>query len=89
MRIRIAALAVALAAGFGAAAAAPAAEPAARAPLAAAKPCSGSYVHGVLSWGHKCLRAGQFCKRAGDSEYHAYGFHCHKRDSRGNYHLTD
>jgi hypothetical protein len=30
-----------------------------------------------LSWGVKCLRAGQFCKVRRDVEYHRYGFHCH------------
>ena len=34
-------------------------------------------MHAVLSWGHKCLKAGQFCKVSGDREYHRYSFHCH------------
>ncbi len=46
-------------------------------PVAIAKACGGSYVHAALSWGHKCLREGQFCKVAHDREYHRYGFHCH------------
>ena len=46
-------------------------------PLAAAKSCSAGYVHAALSWGHKCLRAGQFCKVSADREYHRYRFHCH------------
>jgi hypothetical protein len=50
---------------------------AAFAPAAAAKPCGPGYVHAALSWGHKCLRVGQFCKINGDREYHRYGFHCH------------
>jgi hypothetical protein len=62
--------AIALAAGGGHVAAAPAS-----APLRAAKPCSAGYVHAVLSWGHKCLRAGQFC-RVGNREYLRYGFYC-------------
>jgi hypothetical protein len=37
--------------------------------------CSAGYVAAQLSWGDKCLRAGEFCK-VGDSEYHAYGFDC-------------
>ena len=45
--------------------------------LAPTKPCSAGYVHAALSWGHKCLRVGQYCKRSGDREYHQYGFHCH------------
>ena len=51
--------------------------PPAAAPVAAAKRCSPGYVHGALTWGHKCLKAGQFCKIKGDREYHRYGFHCH------------
>jgi hypothetical protein len=46
-------------------------------PAAALKPCGAGYVHAVLSWGHKCLKAGQYCKVSGDREYHRYGFHCH------------
>jgi hypothetical protein len=30
-----------------------------------------------LSWGRKCIAAGQFCKIQGDAEYHRYGYHCH------------
>jgi hypothetical protein len=55
---------------------------------ALAKTCSGSYTHAVIGGAQKCLRRGQFCARARDREYHRYGFHCHKRDARGNYHLT-
>jgi hypothetical protein len=40
-----------------------------------AKSCGAGYVHAVLSWGHKCLRAGQFCK-VGNREYRKYGFVC-------------
>ena len=47
------------------------------APKTSAKTCSAGYVHAVLSWGHKCLREGQFCKASADREYHRYGFHCH------------
>jgi hypothetical protein len=54
----------------------------------ASKPCSAGYKHAVIGGAHKCLRRGQFCARSRDSEYHKYGFHCHKRDARGNYHLT-
>ena len=39
--------------------------------------CSRGYTHAVLSWGHRCLRAGQFCKVSADRQYHRYGFHCH------------
>ena len=56
--------------------------------VALAKSCGGSYTHGVINGAHKCLRRGQYCARAADRQYHRYGFHCHKRDARGNYHLT-
>jgi hypothetical protein len=51
----------------------------------AAHTCGSGYTHASLSWGHKCLRAGQFCKRgrSANREYHRYGFHC-----RTNGHLT-
>lgn len=55
---------------------------------AVAKTCSTGYKHAVISGSHKCLRRGQFCARAKDSTYHRYGLHCHKRDVRGNYHLS-
>lgn len=55
--------------------------------VAAAKPCSAGYKHAVIGGAHKCLRRGQFCARSLDRQYHRYGYHCHKRDSRGNYHL--
>jgi hypothetical protein len=53
-----------------------------------AKPCSSGYKHAVIGGEHKCLRRGQFWAKSRDSEYHRYGYHCHSRDSRGNYHLT-
>jgi hypothetical protein len=64
------------------------AAPAAAPQSIVSKSCSGSFTHGVISGAHKCLRRGQFCARAADRQYHRYGFHCHKRDARGNYHLT-
>jgi hypothetical protein len=30
-----------------------------------------------LSWGTKCLAAGEYCKIRGDAEYHRFGYHCH------------
>ena len=45
------------------------------APTAITKSCSASYVLAHLSWGDKCLRAGQFCK-VGNKEYLRYGFYC-------------
>jgi hypothetical protein len=41
---------------------------------AAARPGCRS-VH--LSWGVRCIAAGQFCKVSADAQYHRYGFHCH------------
>ncbi|HEX8086870.1 MAG TPA: hypothetical protein VF529_21475 [Solirubrobacteraceae bacterium] len=55
---------------------------------AVAKSCRGSYVHAVINGAHKCLRRGQYCARRADRQYHRYGFHCHKRDRNGDYHLT-
>ena len=74
MKRRLIVWVVAAAALLGGATATPAARHAAR-PLAASKPCGAGYVHASLSWGHKCLRAGQFCK-VGNSEYLRYGFYC-------------
>jgi hypothetical protein len=74
----------ALLAALSLAGAAPAVAPA----PALAKSCSSGYVHAVINDAQKCLRRGQFCVRAADGQYHRYGFHCHKRDARGNYHLT-
>jgi hypothetical protein len=73
---RLAVLAVLSAALFGALAVSPSTAPA-LSPVAYAKTCSAGYTHAGLSWGHKCLRAGQFCKVNADREYHRYGFHCH------------
>jgi hypothetical protein len=50
----------------------------------AAKSCPPGFTHAALSWGHKCLRAGQFCKTNANREYHRYGFHC-KRSGRLTY----
>jgi len=71
------------------AAAAPATVPA-HAPIqaTAAKTCSSGWKHAVINGSHKCLRRGQFCAQSADRQYHRYGFHCHKQDYRGNYHLT-
>jgi hypothetical protein len=42
----------------------------------ASKSCPAGYTHADLSWGEKCLRAGQFCKKGANREYHRYGYHC-------------
>lgn len=89
MHRRVVALAVCAGLIAGAPAAMPVVTGTSVAPTAAfAKTCSGSFTHAVIGGAQKCLRRGQFCARARDREYHRYGFHCHKRDARGNYHLT-
>ncbi len=55
---------------------------------AIAKSCGNGYKHAVIRGSHKCLRRGQFCARGADRQYHRYGYHCHKQDARGNYHLS-
>jgi hypothetical protein len=55
----------------------PSAGRAVAAPSVEVRACGNGYVHAALSWDHKCLRVGQFCKINGDREYHRYGFHCH------------
>jgi hypothetical protein len=86
---RLATLAVAVSVLAPALATAPVVGTSALAPSAAiAKTCSSGFTHAVISGSHKCLRRGQFCARAKDSTDHRYGFHCHKRDARGSYHLT-
>ena len=45
-------------------------------------------VNAVINGAQKCLRRGQYCSHSADRQYHRYGFHCHKRDSYGSYHLT-
>ena len=54
----------------------------------ATKSCGSGYTHAVINGAHKCLRRGQFCSHSADRQYHRYGYHCHKRDRRGNYHLS-
>jgi len=82
-------LVVAAIAAVSLAAAGPATAPA-QPPVGAtvAKSCSSGWKHAVVGGAHKCLRRGQFCARRYDRQYHRYGFHCHRRDVRGNYHLT-
>ena len=55
--------------------------------ISAAHTCK-SGKHAVIGGKHKCLRRGQYCSRSKDSQYHKYGFHCHKRDKNGHYHLS-
>jgi hypothetical protein len=90
LRRKLAVLLTAAVAAVGSGALAQSVEAVALSPVTSAHSCSGSYVHAALPWGHKCLRAGQYCKIDGDRYYHRFGFHCHRssHDSRGDYHLT-
>jgi hypothetical protein len=87
MQKRFAALIAATALSVGAPVASAPAHPN-DAHVIAAKSCSSGWKHAIIGGQHKCLRRGQFCARSRDRDYHRYGYHCHKRDSRGNYHLT-
>lgn len=77
IRTRAAAVMAALALIAAAPAGSGAAHEGGSASIAAAKSCSSGYKHAVLPNGHKCLRAGQFCKKSWDGRYHKYGYHCH------------
>jgi hypothetical protein len=81
MKQRLAVLVVVVLAALGAVSATPAA-PISTRPVAAAKPCSSGWTHAVIGGEHKCLRAGQFCVRSRDREYHRYRYHCHRYDAR-------
>jgi hypothetical protein len=72
MRSRLALLVATAALGFGAAGSTQARP--ASAVLARAT-CGAGYVSAKLPWGHKCLRAGEFCK-VGNKAYRKYGFVC-------------
>jgi hypothetical protein len=69
MRTRIASLLAVAVLGLGAAGVAQAH------PARAAKTCSAGYVSANLPWGHKCLRAGEFCK-VRNTAYLKYGYVC-------------
>jgi hypothetical protein len=64
---RLAVLAATLLAAFAASTGATAAE---------AKTCSAGYTHAVVGGQEKCLRAGEFCTHAYDSQYRRYGYRC-------------
>src|SRR4051794_40752549 len=52
--------------------------------VVAAKKCRSGYPHAVMPDGsHKCLHAGEYCKRkkSWQRAYHRHGFHC-KRNGR-------
>lgn len=75
MRRRVALLVAVLALGIGATGAHAHTSASSASPSAAFRTCGAGYVHAYLSWGEKCLRAGQFCK-VGNREYLKYGFYC-------------
>jgi hypothetical protein len=77
MKARFIAVVTLAAAAFVVGAVAPSEVPVAAPQIAQAHRCGSGYTHAALSWGHKCLRAGQYCKIKGDRDYHRYGFHCH------------
>lgn len=66
------------AAVFAAAGISPARTPAIGLQNAFAKDCKAGFVHAKFSWTtkHRCLKAGQYCERAGNPQYHKYGFQC-------------
>ena len=39
--------------------------------------CAPGSVSAVIAGKHRCLKAGQTCKRSLDKQYHRYKFHCH------------
>ena len=46
-------------------------------PSSAEKRCPPGFVHGVIAGQHKCLKAGQRCRKRLDRAYHRYKVHCH------------
>jgi hypothetical protein len=41
-----------------------------------AKTCYLGYVHAAFPWGERCIRAGQYCRKVRNPQYHKYGFQC-------------
>lgn len=50
-------------------------------PSAVAKTCSSGFRHAVIGGAEKCLRAGELCARAFDSQYRRYGYRCIRYDA--------
>jgi len=75
---RLALLAVVAVAAFAALAVLPARAPLVGTPNAYAKDCPPGFTHAVVSWTtrHRCLKAGQYCKKVRNPDYHKYGFQC-------------
>lgn len=40
------------------------------------KKCHVGYVYHRFSWGKRCVRAGQYCKKRRNLEYHQVNFQC-------------
>jgi hypothetical protein len=72
MRRKLAVLAIIVAGVVASVAASPSAT---ASPAQLVKICGAGYVHALLPWGEKCLRAGEFCK-VRNAGYLRYGFVC-------------
>ncbi len=72
---RLAVLAATALAAASAATSSPA-QPLAQAPAAVLRTCSSGFTHAVIGGREKCLRAGEFCTHAYDSQYRRYGYRC-------------
>jgi hypothetical protein len=88
---RLALVVVVAAAAFAAAAISPIQAPVLGAQSAYASHCKPGFKHADVSWSSKprCLKAGQFCKKVRNPEYHKYGFQCvngklRKQTGKGN-----
>jgi hypothetical protein len=77
---RLALLAASVATAAVAATGAPA-QPLLGGPSAVAKTCSSGFRHAVIGGAEKCLRAGEFCAHAFDSQYRRYGYRCIRYDA--------
>jgi hypothetical protein len=75
-RWRRLAVLVAILVAAGSTATASPAHTAAAGPAGALKTCSSGYKHAVIAGAEKCLRAGEFCTHAYDSQYRRYGYRC-------------
>jgi hypothetical protein len=49
---------------------------------AAASGCPSGFVSARIHHQHKCLRAGEYCKKAWNRAYHRYGYACYGNPPR-------